>query len=45
MEKEKIILELIELEDLIRITTDKEELRKLKEKFRRLNKKLEKEEL
>ena len=41
MEKEKNVLELFELEELIKITTDKKEVKKLKEKFRRLNKKLE----
>lgn len=45
MEKEKIILEIFELEELIKITTDKKELKRLKNKFRELNKKLEKEKL
>ena len=45
MEKEKIILELFELEELIKITTDEKELKILKRKFTELNKKLEKEEL
>ena len=45
MEKEKNVLELFELEELIKITTDKKEQKRLKERFRRLTKKLEKEEL
>lgn len=45
MEKEKIVLEIFELEELIKITTDEKELKKLKRRFRELNKKLEKEEL
>ena len=33
------------IEELIKITTDKKEQKRLKERFRRLTKKLEKEEL
>lgn len=42
MEKEKIILELIELEDLIKITTDKKELKRLKRRYTSFNNKLRK---
>jgi predicted nucleic acid-binding Zn-ribbon protein len=47
MEKEKIILEIFELEELIKITTDKKELKKLKTQYTKLNNKLKdlKEEL
>ena len=41
MEKEKIIVELLELEELIKITADKKELQKLKTRFTKLNRKLE----
>lgn len=40
MEKEKIIVELFELEELIKITTDKEELKWLKLRYTKLNKQL-----
>lgn len=40
MEKEKIILEIFELEELIKITTDKKELKNLKTRFTQLNNKL-----
>ena len=40
MEKEKIILEIFELEELINLTTDKKELKILKTKFAKLNNKL-----
>ena len=40
MEKEKIILELLELEELIKIEIDKKEIKILKSKFTKLNNKL-----
>ena len=43
MEKEKIILELLELEELIKYTTDKKELKVLKTKYTKLNNSLKKE--
>lgn len=44
MEKEKIILELFELEELIKIETNKIELKKIKTKYTKLNNKLKEEE-
>lgn len=41
--KEKIILELMELEEMIEITVDKKELKKLRTKYTKLNNKLKKE--
>ena len=40
MEKEKIILQIFELEELIKITTDKKELKNLKTQYTKLNNKL-----
>ena len=40
MEKEKMILELLELEELIKIETDKKELQKLKTRYTKINNEL-----
>lgn len=40
--KEKMILELLEIEELIKITEDKKELRKLRTQYTKLNNKLKK---
>lgn len=40
IEKEKIILQIFELEELIKITTDKKELKNLKARITQLNNKL-----
>ena len=40
---EKIILELLELEELINLTTDKSEKKKLRIRYTKLNNKLKKE--
>lgn len=44
MEKEKIVLELFELEELMKITTDKKELKILKAQFTKLNNQLKEKE-
>ena len=40
MEKEKIIIEIMEIEDLMKIVQDKNELRSLRIRYNKLNKKL-----
>lgn len=41
--KEKLILQLMELEEMIEITVDKKELKKLRTQYTKLNNKLKKE--